>query len=202
MNLREALGQIDAIRSQMERTATFRGYRSFTVGSTGLIAIAAAAWQGWAIARPVDQLALYLELWLSVAALSIFIVGSELALRWRQSDSPLARQLTARAVEQFLPCVVAGGAMTWAIAAFAPEHAALLPGLWGIVFSLGVFASCRQLPKAAVLVGVYYLLAGVVCLAVARGEYALHPLAMAGTFGAGQLFTAGVLYGALERGEK
>ena len=42
----------------------------------------------------------------------------------------------------------------------AAAIAALLPGLWQVFFSLGVFASCRLLPKAVALIGVFHLVAG------------------------------------------
>ena len=73
--------------------------------------------------------------------------------------------------------------------------------LWAILFSLGVFASSRQLPPSATLVALYYLVSGVICLALARGEHAFSPWAMAATFGVGQLLTAVVLYFGLERAD-
>ena len=68
-----------------------------------------------------------------------------------------------------------------------------------MLFSLGIFASCRLLPKATFWAAVYYLVAGVAALAMGREEAALSPWAMAGTFGVGQLLTAAILYFTLER---
>jgi hypothetical protein len=138
-------------------------------------------------------------LWLSVAAISVAVPGMELAYRCFWAASPLTRQVTRLAVLQFLPCVVAGGLLTWAMLRFAPESLWLLPGLWAIVFSLGVFASCRLLPKPVFWVGAYYLASGLAVLAFARDDAALSPWAMAGTFGVGQLVTALILYLTLER---
>ena len=45
MELRDALAQISEIRSQIARNETFRGYRSATVGFSGLLALAGAAAQ-------------------------------------------------------------------------------------------------------------------------------------------------------------
>ena len=45
----------------------------------------------------------------------------------------------------------------------------MLPGLWQIVFSLGFLASCRVLPRPMFAVGVWYLAAGLVSLALASG---------------------------------
>jgi hypothetical protein len=75
-----------------------------------------------------------------------------------------------------------------------PQDAWLLPGLWAVVFSLGIFASCRFLPKQMFGVGAWYLAAGLVCLLVAAGHHALSPWAMGVPFGIGQLLVAAVLY--------
>ena len=75
----------------------------------------------------------------------------------------------------------------------------MLPGLWAILFSLGVFASFRLLPRPTYWVGVYYLMAGACCLAWAQGEAAFSPWAMGLTFGIGQFLAAAILYWNLER---
>ena len=70
----------------------------------------------------------------------------------------------------------------------------MLPGLWQILFSLGVFASCRSLPAPIFAAAVWYLAAGLGNVALAGSDHALSPLAMAVPFAAGQLFVALVLY--------
>ena len=70
----------------------------------------------------------------------------------------------------------------------------MLPGLWQVLFSLGIFASCRLLPRATFGVAVFYLASGLTCLALARGEAAFSPWAMGLPFGVGQLLAAAVLY--------
>jgi hypothetical protein len=110
--------------------------------------------------------------------------------------------MTLLAVEQFLPCVIAGGLLTLVLFTQAPEAVGLFPGLWAVVFSLGVFASCRLLPRATFWAGVYYLVTGLGCLALARGDAALSPWSMAVPFGGGQLLTAAVLYWTLERSDE
>jgi hypothetical protein len=199
MELGEALERIDTIRAHVARTGVFRGYKAATVGCTGLLAFLVSAVQPLVVPDPLENVHQYLQLWIGVAAVSAICVAIELATRCVKSDSPLQREQTLRAVEQFVPCLVAGASATWAVVQFSPDAASLLPGLWAIMFSLGIFASCRQLPAPTVVVAIYYLAAGVACLALARGTHALSPWAMAGTFGAGQLLTSVVLYLALER---
>jgi hypothetical protein len=169
------------------------------VGCTGLLAFLAAAMQPLVVPNALENVHQYLQLWIGAAAASVICVGIELATRYLKSDSPLQREQTLLAVERFVPCLVAGASVTWAVVQFSPSAAHLLPGLWAIMFSLGIFASCGQLPPPAVAVAIYYLVAGVACLVLAREAHALSPWAMAGTFGVGQLLTAVVLYLALER---
>jgi hypothetical protein len=198
MDLREAMSQIAEIRRQMARTELFRGYRSVPVAFSGLLAWVAAIAQSIWIADPIREFSQYLTLWLAAAAIGITAAGVEMALRARH-DPRWAREHIWVAVEQFLPCLLAGGLTTLVIARSSEPIAWLLPGLWSIFFSLGVFASRRLLPKATILVAFYYLLAGLATLALARGEAALSPWAMGLSFGGGQLLAALVLYRTLER---
>jgi len=199
MNLSEALAQISEIREHMARTEVFRGYRSLTVGFSGVLAILAAAAQAVWIPRPQEHLGGYLALWLGVATVAQAVAGVEMWLRTRATQSAVARRLTGLAVEQFLPCVVAGAAFTAVIYQRADEVAWLLPGLWCLLFSLGVFASHRLLPRPTFCVGVYYLSSGVMVLMLGQGDAALSPWSMGVSFGGGQLLTAAILYITLER---
>jgi predicted benzoate:H+ symporter BenE len=68
----------------------------------------------------------------------------------------------------------------------------MLPGIWQIIFSLGVFSSLRFLPRAMAIAGGWYLLTGLTCLALGEGR-ALSPWAMGIPYGAGQMMVAGIL---------
>jgi hypothetical protein len=199
MELDEALGRIHEIRAQLARTETFRGFRSVTVGFSGILGMAAAGVQAARLPQPTSQVTAYLQLWMGVALLSVLVVAVELAYRWLVTDSPRKRHLTVLTTQQFAPCLVAGAAITAVIYRDASEAAWMLPGLWAICFSLGIFACSRLLPQATVWVGVHYLVSGTFCLTFGPGPHALSPWMMAGTFGIGQLVSAAVLYYALER---
>jgi hypothetical protein len=96
------------------------------------------------------------------------------------------------AVEQFLPSVAAGGLMTYALARFAPEAVWMLPGLWQVIFSLGVFASCRFLPRSMMAAGAWYLITGLLCISLGP-QHAFSPWAMGIPYGVGQLIVCAVL---------
>jgi hypothetical protein len=200
VELREALTQIAEIRLQMARTEMFRGYRALPVAFSGLLALLAACVQAAWIPEPGQNIAVYLTLWIGAAILSAFAAGIEMVFRAYHQGTALSREITWLAVAQFLPCLLAGGLVTLVLAVSAPEALWVLPGIWQILFSLGIFASYRLLPRATFGVAVFYLMAGVTCLAVARGEATLSPWAMGIPFGVGQLYAAAVLYWTLERG--
>src|SRR3954452_15410057 len=142
MELRDALTQISEIRRQMARAEVFRGYRAVPVAFSGLLAFAAAAIQAAWIVDPAEQMSSYLALWVGAAVVSAIGAGTEMTLRARQTLSPWRREITWLAVEQFLPCLLAGGLVTFVLVRYAEEALWMLPGLWQILYSLGVFASC------------------------------------------------------------
>ena len=199
MELRDALDQISEIRERMARGQVFRGYRSVTTGFTAILAVLTSAAQAAWVPRPERDVDDYLWLWCAAAVLSLLVVGVEMAVRAARSGSALHRQMTMLAVDQFVPSLVAGALVTYAIGKFAGEIVWVMPGLWAVLFSLGIFASRRFLPRGVGFVGGYYLMAGLVCLAIGRNDATLRPWTMAIVFGAGQLLAAGVLWWTLER---
>jgi hypothetical protein len=199
MELREALDSIATIRRRMAETEVFRGYRALPVAVSAVLALVAGFVQPTLLPRPEQDVPGYVALWSAVALLSIAAAGLAMFLRDRVAGTSLTRPVTWLAVGQFVPCLVAAAAITAVLVRVAPEAAWVLPGLWQVFFSQGVFASCRLLPRAAFAVGVFYLVAGIATLILARGPDALSPWAMAVPFGVGQLLSAAVLYWTLER---
>lgn len=202
MDAKMAAGQVQAIWAQLARTACFRGYRPWTVGSTGLLGVIAACLQAVLIPVPIDNLDAYVMLWLGVAGVSVVITGLELAFSYRTNDSAWERRLARQAVGQFVPCLVAGAAITWVITTYFWNAAELLPGLWALCFALGVFASRPYLTHEVAWIAAHYLLAGVVAISLAHTPWAFHPLVMGITFGGGQLAMAWVLARGEARGDE
>ena len=120
-------------------------------------------------------------------------------MRGRRAGSRLKWQTTWLVVEQMLPALVAGALVTAGLLRWAPHAGGLLPGLWQLLFALGIFASCRHLPRGIVAIGCWYLATGFLCLRLSEGAQALSPWLMAVPFGLGQLAAAAILYWTLER---
>jgi hypothetical protein len=191
--LRQALNDISAIRSQVARGTQFRGYGPLSVASTGILAMLVAGAQShWAAASEHDLKA-FLAIWISTAAIAVALSALETIFRVRRVHSGLALEMIQAAVEQFLPCIVVGLLLTVVMMRIVPQDSWMLPGLWAVIFSLGVFASCRFLPRQMFAVGAWYLASGLVCLLIAAGHHTLLPWAMGIPFGVGQLLVAAVL---------
>lgn len=194
MRIEDALSQVRTIQTQLARTQRFCCYRWATVAASGLFAAVAAPVQSTYVPDPLPELGQYLLLWIGVAALSVAVIAAQMLLEWKQAQSWFVRRQTVAALRQFAPCLAAGALVTWAIATACPEHAALLPGLWASIFSLGIFASAMYLPPGGLAVGAYYLAAGIVCIVCGQADQALRPWTMVITFGVGQSLAAVVLY--------
>jgi hypothetical protein len=192
--LDRALADITAIRSQLARGTEFRGYGPMTVAATGFVAVGAAALQALWLPDPAAELFEYVAVWVAAAAISICLIGIEMVARSRRIHSGLADEMIHAATEQFVPAGVAGALLTFVLFRFAPQTLWMLPGLWQIVFALGIFASCRTLPRPMFAAGVWYLAAGLASLAFANGAHAYSPWAMAAPYGVGHLFIAAILY--------
>ncbi|MBM3993806.1 MAG: hypothetical protein FJ303_06595 [Planctomycetes bacterium] len=199
MDLQKALTQISEIRQQVAQTETFRGYRAAPVAFSAFVACLAAGMQTTLVPDPVANFVAYLGLWIGAAVLSMAVTGLVMVWHCEQSTSSLTVPNTILAVGQFFPSVVAGGLVTYILFQHVPQAWWMLPGLWSIFFSLGVFASYRLLPRETFWVGVFYMVSGVLCLLWARDDFAFSPWAMGVPFGIGQLAAAAILYWTLER---
>jgi hypothetical protein len=190
-DLERALADIGAIRAQMARGAAFHGLGPTAFAATGVLAALAALGQArWMTAATPTE---FFGLWMTVAAISSLVIVGEMIGRSRRLRSDLADELIAAAVWQFLPAAVAGGLITLVLARFVSQSLWMAPGLWQICYGLGVFASCRFLPRGMPIVGGWYLASGLTALALAQGPLAYSPWTMGAGFGVGQLLVATVL---------
>jgi hypothetical protein len=192
--LQQALSEIHSIRTQVAHGTEFRGYGPASIAASGILALLVAAVQTQWMAKPAKaDIAIWLGVWAGTAVVSVLLTGLETFARARRVHVGFAREMVQSAVTQFLPAVMVGFLLTVVMMRVAAEECWMLPGLWELIFSLGVFASCRFLPRQMFAVGVWYLAAGLFCLAAGSAARALSPWMMGIPFGVGQLLVAAVL---------
>jgi hypothetical protein len=200
--LRDALADLNAIRVQVARGTQFRGYGPTSIAVTGVMALAVALAQSLFLGGAQRHIATFLVLWISTAVIAVGASAWETFSRTQRFHVGVSREMLQSAVEQFLPPLVVGVLLTAVLTQAAPDEAWMLPGLWEISFSLGVFASARFLPRPVFAVGLWYLICGLTCLTVESGPRMLSPWEMGIPFGIGQLLVAAVLkYGYADSAE-
>lgn len=198
-DLHEALSEIRLIKHQVALATQFRGYGPRSVAFTGLLALAVASAESAAPQGPSHDLVGNLVIWISTAAISLALSAIDTIRRSRRVHVEMAPAMLQAAVEQFVPSLVVGALLAAVFVGFFPGEGWLLPGLWEIVFSLGIFASCRFLPRPMFMVGLWYLAAGLGSLIICGEARSFLPWAMGLPFGAGQLMVAKVLQVGLEK---
>ena len=192
-DLHKALGDISSMRRQMARSTEFRGYGPATLAATAGFAILASLAQSRWVPRPAEHVGTYLSIWIWTALASAALIGIQMQTRSRRMHSGLADEMIRMAVEQFLPSAVAGALITFVVVRYVPSAAWMLPGLWQVIFCLGVFSSCRFLPRPMVTAGIWYMVTGMICLSIGDSR-ALSPWAMGIPYGFGQLLVASILF--------
>jgi len=193
-DLDKALADIIAIRSQLAAGTAFRGYGPAAVAATGVVALVAAILQFYWLGDPSRDPIAFFTGWALAAVLSAVMIWIEMRARSRRHHSGLADAMIHQAIEQFLPAGVAGvllAAMLWK---FAADTLWMLPGLWQILVSLGIFASVRSLPRTVALAGAWYFVAGFTVLILASQSHGLSPWTMGLPFAVGQSLMAAILY--------
>ena len=197
MDLPRALGQLADIHQQIAKGEVYRGYRSLPIAASGLMGLA-AAWAQTPALGASDPVG-FVVYWTVIAACAGFVGASEIIYNYVVHDDRATRRRTTQVVGQFLPSMLAGAIITASFVHLSAALVPVLPGLWAICFGIGIFASRPYLPRASGWVALFYYAAGVALLWIARGPEPLRAWWVGGTFGAGQLMAALVLYWNLER---
>jgi len=193
-DLDKALADIIAIRSQLAAGTAFAGYGPAAVFATAGVALVTAILQYFLLDDPTHKPLAFFLGWALAALSSSAMILIEMVARSRRHHSGLADAMIHQAVEQFLPSAVAGVLLAVLLWKFAPETLWLLPGLWQVLVSLGVFASVRSLPRTVALAGAWYFVAGFTALLLASQSHALSPWTMGLPFVIGQSLMASILY--------
>lgn len=165
MEIQKALDQISEIHGHLAKTDVYRGYRAVPVALSGVLGLLAAALQGSLVGNELPQT--FVLYWMGVALVASATAGGGIVYGYMREESQLARRRTRTAVGQLFPCLVAGFVVAVLMARPGSDSISFLPGLWAVLFSLGIFASRPYLPRMIGWVALYYLAAGTVLLAMA-----------------------------------
>lgn len=197
-DLNQALHDIRRIRQQVAQGTEFRGYGPLTLSATAALALAAGVCQTIWVADVPANPARYVAVWLTTGLLCAALIATQMVRRANRLHSGMADEMIRMAVGQFLPAAAAGVMLPLVLLYRAPQEIGMLPGLWQVIFALGVFSSCRGLPKPMLAVGAWFLMTGMVCLGLGSSR-ALSAAAMAVPFAVGMAAVAAIHYRAAKK---
>ncbi len=190
-DLNQALVDLRDIRRHVAQTTQFRGYGPLTLSATAVLALLTGFAQARWLPQPAAHPEQYVALWLTTGVLSAALIATQMLTRASRLHSGMADQMIRMAVAQFLPAAITGLLLPFVLLHTSRSTIWLLPGLWQIVFSLGVFASCRCLPRALLLAGAWFLLTGFTCLLLGAAR-SLAPASMAAAYAVGMALVAAI----------
>ncbi|MBI9107659.1 MAG: hypothetical protein JEZ04_13005 [Spirochaetales bacterium] len=197
MDVNKAVNQISEIHRHLAKSEVFYGYKPKTVLIVGIAAFVTAAVQTWWIipARSI----IFLLQWLTVGSAIIVIIGGNIIYNYLKSGSNFEIHQMSKVFLQFVPSLMAGFIITSVIILLENSAIEFLPGIWAMLFGLGIFSMRPYLPRMVGYAALFYLIAGSVLLYLVRYNLSFSPWGMGLTFGIGHLFAALILHLDIER---
>ena len=212
MNIHRALSDIAEIKAQLDRTQSHRGFRSVATVLSAVLALLMAV----LLNQSIETLspAWFVDAWTLVAIVSLSVAFIEMKIRASGGHEDLVWKMHHDLGRQLLPALLAGAVLTFVLndhrmpffgtvgndaETYLPRLNHLLPGMWAMIYGLGIVACVQHLPRAAWLVAGWFLIGGSVCILLESSSLRHLNQQMAILFAGGQLALGAVLFWKLER---
>ena len=191
MDLKNAVNQISEIHGHLAKSEVFYGYKPGVVLTVGMMAFFVAALQSWLIIPTSNYI--FLLQWLVLGIAIIAVISGNILYNYLKSGSNFEIHQMTKVFFQFVPSIAAGGIITIVLLFIQKTAVEFLPGLWAIMFGLGIFSMRPYLPRMIGFVALFYLIAGGVLLCLVRYDLSFSPWGMGITFGTGHCLGALIL---------
>jgi hypothetical protein len=152
-----AMDNLRFIRETMEAAATFTAVSGWGTVVIGLTAIAAAA-----LAAMTQSTTRWIFIWLCEAALSVAISVYTMALKARAARLPLWSEPARKILFSFAPPMAGGALLTLVL--FERGLVGLLPGVWMLLYGIGVVAAGTFSVRIVPVMGVAFMTVGTAAL--------------------------------------
>ena len=152
-----AIEDLRFIRETMQNAASFTAVPGWGGVAMGLTAVGTAL----VAPRPIHTKA-WLLIWIA-AALVAFAVGAfAVYLKARRAGTPILAQFGRKFLLTLFPPLVAGAAISCGV--FAASVDRLLPGIWLLLYGVGVLSAGSFSVRVVPVMGMCFMLAGAVAL--------------------------------------
>ncbi len=150
-----AMDNLRYIRKTIERAGSFTavpGIGGMLMGSTAL----AAAW----LAERQTVSSRWMAVWLLEAFVALLIGIAGVAVKSRAARMPLLSGPGYKFVAGFAPAMMAGAILTGVL--FAQSQTALLPGMWLLLYGVGIVSGGAASVRVVPLMGACFMAAGAI----------------------------------------
>ena len=152
-----AMDNLRYIRETMEAAATFTA-----VSGWGTVVIGATAIGAAALAATTHSSTRWIFIWMCEAALSVGISVYTMALKARAARLPLWSEPARKILFSFAPPMAGGALLTLVL--FEHGLISLLPGVWMLLYGIGVVAAGTFSVRIVPVMGVAFMAVGTTAL--------------------------------------
>ena len=145
------------IRETMERAGSFTAVPGWGGIGMGISAIGAAI-----VAERQPDAAGWLQVWLIELFVALLLGSATMTLKARRARTSLFGGPATRFAIAFAPSVLAGGALTWALA--ERNDYEMLPAIWLLLYGAGVIAGGIASVRAVPIMGGLFFVLGLLAL--------------------------------------
>ena len=153
-----AAENLQFIRRTMERSAIFTAVPGWGTVGVGLIGFTAATLSG-----PPAPASGWLRMWIAAAVVAVIVSCIATWLKLRRTDAASGRALRNFALG-LAPALVAGAVLTYAL--WQQDLWGLMPGVWLLLYGVGVVTGGAFSVRAVPLMGVCFMVLGCAALGV------------------------------------
>ena len=148
-----AMDNLQFIRETMAAAATFTA-----VSGWGTVCIGVTAFVATALSAMTDSVTRWVFIWLCEAALSVAISIYAMVRKARAAGVPLWSEPARKIVFSFAPPLAVGALLT--LVCYERGLFALLPGIWMLLYGVGVMAAGTFSVRIVPVMGISFMLVG------------------------------------------
>jgi hypothetical protein len=152
-----AMDNLRYIRETMEAAATFTA-----ISGWGTVIIGATALGAAALAALTHSTTRWIFIWMCEAGLSVAISVYTMALKARAAKLPLWSEPARKILFSFAPPMAGGALLTLVL--FEHGLALLLPGVWMLLYGIGVVAAGTFSIRIVPVMGLAFMVVGTLAL--------------------------------------
>jgi hypothetical protein len=152
-----AMDNLRFIRETMEAAATFTAVSGWGTVLIGLTALVAAG-----LAAVTQSTMRWVFIWMCEAVLSVGISVYTMSLKARSAGLPLWSEPARKIVFSFVPPMAVGALLT--LVCFEHGMLGLLPGIWMLLYGVGVVAAGTFSVRIVPVMGVAFMMVGTIAL--------------------------------------